>query len=61
MTTSSNLISVKVNLADGTSYNTSVNAGCSDDMIRAYFVGQMLNMGPVEDNLIRCESVEITR
>jgi hypothetical protein len=47
-----------VYLADGTSYGTSING--TDEEIRAYFVGQTLNMGEGgDDKMILCTGVEI--
>jgi len=51
--------SAKVILADGTSYTTDING--TDEEIRAYFVGQRLNMGVFPEELMKkCVDVEIT-
>ena len=52
--------SVKVFLSDGTFYSTSVNPRCSDDEIIRYFVGQLFNVGVVEDEMKKCERIEIS-
>lgn len=49
-------------------YKTSVNGQCSDEEIKAYFVGQCLNMGGIDfvngketevDNLQQCIKCDI--
>jgi hypothetical protein len=55
------MTAVKVFLADGSSYWTSVNPASSDVEIRTYFVGADLNMGCEHDDVKRCVDVEIER
>jgi len=41
-------------------YKTSVNANRDDESIIKYFVGQIFNLGNVEDNCQKCIEIEIT-
>jgi hypothetical protein len=64
---SNKLISVKVLLADGTTYTTDVHRSLTDEEIRAYFVGADINYTRAlyslrnEIPLVRCTGVEIDR
>jgi hypothetical protein len=60
MATSSSLIGVTVHLSNGTKYVTSVNASCSDEQVRGYFVGRAFE-GRDEGPILTCMSVDIDR
>jgi hypothetical protein len=47
---------IRVILADNTSYVTGING--TDEEIKAYFVGQWLNVGNTDDLLKLCVAVE---
>jgi hypothetical protein len=57
------MIPIRVELEDGTSYNTVVNAQVSDEDIRRYFVGQTLDQGPPDgpERLVKVKNVVINR
>lgn len=53
--------SVTVFFEDGDHYSTSVNGGCTDDSIRAYFVGQKFDRGTVDVEKFKfCNRIEIS-
>lgn len=56
----SNLIAVRVFLDNGTSYETNVNASCSDKTIQNYFVGQPFVRAD-EKTIDFCVKIEIKR
>lgn len=60
-TQTDSLISIRVYLADGTDYVTSVNGSCSQIDIARYFVGTEFNFGIEDDRLIRCRSIRFLR
>ncbi len=53
---------VRVHLEDGSSYPTSFNAACTDEEVKAYFVGKRFDRGVYpREKMVKCVSVEISR
>ena len=48
--------SIRVHLADGTNFVTSING--TNEEIRQYYIGQTLNLGREEDRLVKVVDVE---
>lgn len=51
------MIAVKVIFADGDSIITRINA--TEAEARAYYVGNMFNLGSVRDNMQKCITLEV--